>query len=240
MGLSSTEVSGYLLQPGEVEPPEPPSMRWHKQLRQQQQSMAPIKCPRCDSTKTKFCYYNNYNKSQPRHFCKACKRHWTKGGTLRNVPVGGGHKNKRLKTTNATTSTGTTPTTTSAATSNSMLEKSMMGTFTTGSNIPGPLIQDTEYIFPSLSSFDCNSSLINPSFYDQSLSGYDYAENTYTLGESTITTVIPTMNMAWSGGPGPNTSTAFDIPNYWNWKETDVLTSTRDLNIDWYDPEIDP
>ncbi|OVA13210.1 zinc finger protein [Macleaya cordata] len=29
-------------------------------------------------------------------------RHWTKGGTLRNVPVGGGRKNKRLKTTNTT------------------------------------------------------------------------------------------------------------------------------------------
>ncbi|KAB2007389.1 hypothetical protein ERO13_D10G024350v2 [Gossypium hirsutum] len=51
----------------------------------------------CDSLNTKFCYYNNYNKSQPRHFCKACKRHWTKGGTLRNVPVGGGRKNQRLK-----------------------------------------------------------------------------------------------------------------------------------------------
>uniref|UniRef100_A0A7N0R940 Dof zinc finger protein n=1 Tax=Kalanchoe fedtschenkoi TaxID=63787 RepID=A0A7N0R940_KALFE len=51
---------------------------------------APLKCPRCDSSNTKFCYYNNYSLSQPRHFCKACKRYWTRGGTLRNVPVGGG------------------------------------------------------------------------------------------------------------------------------------------------------
>ncbi|CAM8900343.1 unnamed protein product [Rhodiola kirilowii] len=51
---------------------------------------APLKCPRCDSANTKFCYYNNYSLSQPRHFCKACKRYWTRGGTLRNVPVGGG------------------------------------------------------------------------------------------------------------------------------------------------------
>ncbi|KAK6124397.1 hypothetical protein DH2020_041890 [Rehmannia glutinosa] len=58
----------------------------------------PLKCPRCDSSNTKFCYYNNYSLSQPRHFCKACKRYWTRGGTLRNVPVGGGcRKNKRLK-----------------------------------------------------------------------------------------------------------------------------------------------
>ncbi|OIT30746.1 PREDICTED: dof zinc finger protein DOF2.1-like [Nicotiana attenuata] len=54
------------------------------------------KCPRCDSSNTKFCYYNNYSLSQPRYFCKSCRRYWTKGGTLRNVPVGGGcRKNKR-------------------------------------------------------------------------------------------------------------------------------------------------
>ncbi|XP_010540455.1 PREDICTED: dof zinc finger protein DOF1.4-like [Tarenaya hassleriana] len=64
----------------------------------QPQSQLPLKCPRCDSSNTKFCYYNNYSLSQPRHFCKACKRYWTRGGTLRNVPVGGGcRKNKRVK-----------------------------------------------------------------------------------------------------------------------------------------------
>ncbi|RCV31616.1 hypothetical protein SEVIR_6G199200v4 [Setaria viridis] len=51
-------------------------------------------CPRCESRDTKFCYYNNYNTSQPRHFCKGCRRYWTKGGTLRNVPVGGGTRKK--------------------------------------------------------------------------------------------------------------------------------------------------
>ncbi|KAL1566184.1 dof zinc finger protein DOF5.6-like isoform X2 [Salvia divinorum] len=55
-----------------------------------------LKCPRCDSTHTKFCYYNNYSLSQPRYFCKTCRRYWTKGGTLRNIPVGGGcRKNKK-------------------------------------------------------------------------------------------------------------------------------------------------
>ncbi|XP_006661345.2 dof zinc finger protein MNB1A-like [Oryza brachyantha] len=49
-------------------------------------------CPRCESRDTKFCYYNNYNTSQPRHFCKSCRRYWTKGGSLRNVPVGGGSR----------------------------------------------------------------------------------------------------------------------------------------------------
>ncbi|KAK7293021.1 hypothetical protein RJT34_15881 [Clitoria ternatea] len=59
---------------------------------------APQKCPRCDSTNTKFCYFNNYSLSQPRHFCKTCRRYWTHGGALRNVPVGGGcRRNKRSK-----------------------------------------------------------------------------------------------------------------------------------------------
>ncbi|KAL3349237.1 hypothetical protein AABB24_022399 [Solanum stoloniferum] len=56
-----------------------------------------INCPRCDSLNTKFCYYNNYSLTQPRYFCKTCRRYWTAGGILRNVPVGGGsRKNKRL------------------------------------------------------------------------------------------------------------------------------------------------
>ncbi|KAJ9564092.1 hypothetical protein OSB04_000058 [Centaurea solstitialis] len=58
---------------GVAPPPEPPEH---------------LPCPRCDSTNTKFCYYNNYNFSQPRHFCKACRRYWTHGGTLRDIPVG--------------------------------------------------------------------------------------------------------------------------------------------------------
>ncbi|KAJ8752243.1 hypothetical protein K2173_003879 [Erythroxylum novogranatense] len=70
-----------------------------RRLRQQHhQNNQALKCPRCDSLNTKFCYYNNYNLSQPRHFCKSCRRYWTKGGVLRNVPVGGGcRKTKRSK-----------------------------------------------------------------------------------------------------------------------------------------------
>ncbi|KAM0941271.1 putative transcription factor C2C2-Dof family [Dioscorea sansibarensis] len=74
-----------------------------QQQQQQQQEKKPrpqqeqaLKCPRCDSINTKFCYYNNYSLSQPRYFCKGCRRYWTHGGSLRNVPVGGGcRKNKR-------------------------------------------------------------------------------------------------------------------------------------------------
>ncbi|XP_058735065.1 dof zinc finger protein DOF2.4-like [Vicia villosa] len=66
-----------------------------------------LKCPRCDSTNTKFCYFNNYSLTQPRHFCKTCRRYWTRGGALRNVPVGGGcrrnnKKNKRNRSKSPT------------------------------------------------------------------------------------------------------------------------------------------
>ncbi|CAN6241411.1 unnamed protein product [Urochloa humidicola] len=67
-----------------------------------QQARLQLECPRCHSTNTKFCYYNNYSTSQPRHFCRACRRYWTHGGTLRDVPVGGasrrsaGTKRRRL------------------------------------------------------------------------------------------------------------------------------------------------
>ncbi|KAL6503178.1 hypothetical protein OROHE_023807 [Orobanche hederae] len=62
-----------------------------------------LKCPRCDSTNTKFCYFNNYSLSQPRHFCKTCRRYWTRGGAMRSVPVGGGcRRNKRSSKSTAT------------------------------------------------------------------------------------------------------------------------------------------
>ncbi|OMO76392.1 Zinc finger, Dof-type [Corchorus capsularis] len=64
----------------------------------------PQKCPRCESLNTKFCYYNNYSLSQPRYFCKTCRRYWTQGGTLRNVPVGGGCRKGKRSSTKASSS----------------------------------------------------------------------------------------------------------------------------------------
>ncbi|XP_019160496.1 PREDICTED: dof zinc finger protein DOF4.6-like isoform X1 [Ipomoea nil] len=56
-----------------------------------------LNCPRCNSGNTKFCYYNNYSLSQPRYFCKTCRRYWTAGGSLRNIPVGGGSRKNNKK-----------------------------------------------------------------------------------------------------------------------------------------------
>ncbi|CAN6348273.1 unnamed protein product [Urochloa humidicola] len=67
----------------------------HQQQPTPAAAMRREQCPRCASRDTKFCYYNNYNTAQPRHFCRACRRYWTLGGSLRNVPVGGSTRNKR-------------------------------------------------------------------------------------------------------------------------------------------------
>ncbi|RLM66156.1 dof zinc finger protein PBF-like [Panicum miliaceum] len=83
--------------------------------RQQQQ----LECPRCQSTNTKFCYYNNYSTAQPRHFCRACRRYWTHGGTLRDVPVGGasrrGAKRRRVSAEPLPSSASSPPQTTARA-----------------------------------------------------------------------------------------------------------------------------
>ncbi|MFS7923665.1 putative transcription factor C2C2-Dof family [Helianthus anomalus] len=81
-----------------------PSSSFERRVRPQK--AAAVNCPRCDSTNTKFCYYNNYSLSQPRYFCKTCRRYWTAGGTLRNIPVGGGtRKNKRSSSSSSTSTT---------------------------------------------------------------------------------------------------------------------------------------
>ncbi|XP_004300484.1 PREDICTED: dof zinc finger protein DOF4.6-like [Fragaria vesca subsp. vesca] len=70
------------------------------------QKESALNCPRCNSTNTKFCYYNNYSLTQPRYFCKTCRRYWTDGGSLRNIPVGGGsRKNKRSSSSSSSTPT---------------------------------------------------------------------------------------------------------------------------------------
>ncbi|KAL6912255.1 hypothetical protein ACP4OV_001060 [Aristida adscensionis] len=90
-GMGSSSPSAEL-----IACPRPPMQPAAADRRLRPQHDQPLKCPRCDSTHTKFCYYNNYSLSQPRYFCKTCRRYWTKGGSLRNVPVGGGcRKNKR-------------------------------------------------------------------------------------------------------------------------------------------------
>ncbi|KAG0527054.1 hypothetical protein BDA96_06G199100 [Sorghum bicolor] len=74
-----------------------------------------LNCPRCNSTNTKFCYYNNYSLQQPRYFCKTCRRYWTEGGSLRNVPVGGGSRKNKRSSSSASASASTSASVTSSS-----------------------------------------------------------------------------------------------------------------------------
>ncbi|XP_027352008.1 dof zinc finger protein DOF2.4-like isoform X2 [Abrus precatorius] len=111
----------------------PGSMADRARLAKIHQPDATLKCPRCESTNTKFCYYNNYSLSQPRHFCKTCRRYWTRGGALRNVPVGGGcRRNKRNKGSNRSKSpmkpaTGSTSASANSSSSGCTSDHVMMG-----------------------------------------------------------------------------------------------------------------
>ncbi|XP_016562070.2 dof zinc finger protein DOF1.4 [Capsicum annuum] len=195
--------------------PEPPLIR-----RQPPSKPEPLKCPRCDSINTKFCYYNNYNKSQPRHYCKGCKRHWTEGGTLRNVPVGGGRKNKRMRMTTGLVDhiTGRKRVTLEEMNDQRCPLISTTITNTTTSSMPSTIIsnmdEDIKNI-PSLASsslpYDIFSSLklssipqdgnthfsLIPNSSTTQLSSNVYCNYDYmgkfdsTMEESTITTVMP-------------------------------------------------
>ncbi|KAK1372166.1 Zinc finger, Dof-type [Heracleum sosnowskyi] len=141
-----------------------------------------LKCPRCESLNTKFCYYNNYNLSQPRYYCKACRRYWTKGGVLRNVPVGGGiRKAKRCpKTKKSTTSAATTADADADAAvtksdSNSSSERSSLTAPTTTAAaevVSGPTSLNScpnLFSFASESPFVVPDQITQPGFDDQNL-----------------------------------------------------------------------
>ncbi|KAL5082496.1 hypothetical protein RYX36_010917 [Vicia faba] len=113
-GQAQTQASqGHDIQTGQTQT----QAQTQTQIVKLPQPETALKCPRCESNNTKFCYYNNYNLSQPRHFCKTCRRYWTRGGALRNVPVGGGcRRSKKTKKSNTTTTT--TPSKSSISNSN--------------------------------------------------------------------------------------------------------------------------
>ncbi|KAG6521603.1 hypothetical protein ZIOFF_018728 [Zingiber officinale] len=104
-----------------------------------------LHCPRCKSTNTKFCYYNNYSLAQPRYFCKTCKRYWTEGGSLRNVPVGGGSRKNKNKTVTATGAAAAATTTSSSkaiwqeSSSNNSYNLSAMDLLKSSTAVPVPL-----------------------------------------------------------------------------------------------------
>ncbi|XP_012451447.2 dof zinc finger protein DOF1.4 [Gossypium raimondii] len=273
MGLSCKQVSSdevewiqgqSLLQAPTMERPKASSMkRRHHQENQLQQLEPPLKCPRCDSSNTKFCYYNNYNKSQPRYFCKTCKRHWTKGGNLRNVPVGGGRKNKRHQTSAAASASKTTTTTIKSSTSSAIqphqlppadqkyipnikfhsplqqnsvnCRNSEREIFSTNNGVclDSTMSQGLQTLFPLPFPFSSSSSYSLETF-PSSISASFQSSSLYNY--SGETREDPTGSLTWKE---PITSNGIEMANYWNWDDIDALVST-DLNIPWDDSEIKP
>lgn len=220
----------------------------HQSQNQIQSQIEQLKCPRCDSTNTKFCYYNNYNKSQPRHFCRACKRHWTKGGTLRNVPVGGGRKNKRLKkTTPTSTKSSSSAVSAAPATANGVINP-QMGVHHL-QNVP--LYQGLVFPPPSSSNWaECENFTINYGILNSQNPDFS-AVSTTTSTQSPISPKIcnyldqefkpieteqteqPTTHHPWqlpSSGCGGGDMSG----SYWSWDDIDTFAAT-DLNIAWDD-----
>ncbi|OIT26378.1 PREDICTED: dof zinc finger protein DOF3.1-like [Nicotiana attenuata] len=115
----------------------------YTQIKPQFPEQEHLKCPRCDSPNTKFCYYNNYNLSQPRHFCKSCRRYWTKGGTLRNIPVGGGSRKNTKRSSSSSKKISSSTTSSSVLSSKS-------------DQIANP--KPEPFVLPVIPAFDQNSS----------------------------------------------------------------------------------
>ncbi|XP_054781237.1 cyclic dof factor 3-like [Prosopis cineraria] len=91
VGMPSTDNS----EQQDVQKDEPMKMSSTEEIKAMKKPDKIQQCPRCNSMDTKFCYFNNYNVNQPRHFCKSCHRYWTAGGAMRNVPVGAGRRRNR-------------------------------------------------------------------------------------------------------------------------------------------------
>ncbi|CAN6240524.1 unnamed protein product [Urochloa humidicola] len=119
---SSVPAGGGALRGGGAPPPAGVAGAGSTERRARPQKEKALNCPRCNSTNTKFCYYNNYSLQQPRYFCKTCRRYWTEGGSLRNVPVGGGsRKNKRSSSSSSSSSAPASTSAASALTSSSSM-----------------------------------------------------------------------------------------------------------------------
>ncbi|CAH2080523.1 unnamed protein product [Thlaspi arvense] len=204
----------------------------------QSQSQEALKCPRCDSSNTKFCYYNNYSLSQPRHFCKACKRYWTQGGTLRNVPIGGScRKNKKRS---SKVSSPPPPATSNPSVQPQVVDLSStsinhVNPFLYGLNTSSELMSATILSHPSLRSRASNL---------ESVSGFDLQPQLDVLGYSLFgasASVYPTVTSLLASSLQQQ---KFISNNFRGTKEADnsfqkLLVPSEDLAMDMKEVKMD-
>ncbi|KAJ1688545.1 hypothetical protein LUZ63_019935 [Rhynchospora breviuscula] len=190
----TSSIEGHQLHPPALQPESgtpgsvrPGSMSERARIAKIPQPEPGLKCPRCESTNTKFCYFNNYSLTQPRHFCKACRRYWTRGGALRNVPVGGGcRRNKRSKSSASSSKSAS-----SAAAHRQDGTSSTSSTATGGGSSCGSTIPSS--LFATQSQLPFMASL-------HGLSDYPSASN-LGLGFPGIQSLEPVEYQLGSGGP---------------------------------------
>uniref|UniRef100_A0A0A9DJ88 Dof zinc finger protein n=1 Tax=Arundo donax TaxID=35708 RepID=A0A0A9DJ88_ARUDO len=166
---------------GQVGPAKPMSMSERARLARIPLPEPGLKCPRCDSTNTKFCYFNNYSLSQPRHFCRACRRYWTRGGALRNVPVGGGYRRHAKRAKPKSAAAAATPGTAAAATAALASAGSTSSACTTANApaLPGPGMLGTNLSMlpPLLRLADFDAMSLGSSFSGMGKASLDAAGN---------------------------------------------------------------
>ncbi|XP_057727309.1 dof zinc finger protein DOF3.7-like isoform X2 [Arachis stenosperma] len=166
-----------------------------KKARPQEQ----LNCPRCNSTNTKFCYYNNYSLTQPRYFCKTCRRYWTEGGSLRNVPVGGGSRKNKIKiNTNNNSSSSSSTTSTPSSNSKVLVHQDLLNPNNNNRVIQG---QDLNLAFPSMdhhNNYHHALELLRSSMASRGLSNPYYASSNSSLVPSNSSSVIyPTSGLGF-------------------------------------------
>ncbi|KAA8542358.1 hypothetical protein F0562_023506 [Nyssa sinensis] len=97
----------------------------------------------------------HHQNHQPRHFCKNCRRYWTKGGVLRNVPIGGGCR----KTKRSNSKASADPPRERKSNSHSSSESSSLTASTTAATTTTTATASTEVV--SASSSTSASTMLN-------------------------------------------------------------------------------
>jgi hypothetical protein len=167
----------------------------------------PLECPRCRSTNTKFCYYNNYSTAQPRHLCRACRRYWTHGGTLRDVPVGGATRRRAVSAEPPSSSSAP------AAVVDQQLPDARLQTDLLSPTGGFPFLSDGSYLLPqpqfdpavlfapasTTAAFSWPSPVL-PDFYDGGFAPPAWDHGTTVV--AALGDIPPALQFAWPPPPG--------------------------------------
>nr|GEZ76571.1 DOF zinc finger protein DOF5.4-like [Tanacetum cinerariifolium] len=212
-------------------------LRQHQHHHHSHHTPQALKCPRCDSSNTKFCYYNNYNLSQPRHFCKSCRRYWTKGGVLRNVPVGGGcRKTKRSKPKNRNSSHEASESRKTANSNSSSDSSSLTGNTT--APVPAPAPTPTNTTTVGISASASTATLINFEKPDTQFLSPDpnfNPENTLFSDIGTFTSLITSSTTQLPFSPFKLHHESVEKSQENDWTHADVLKGSETSHLGFMD-----